>query len=106
MLGARHDLAPPLAMQRPVDHRVVDRTAHGDFISGLHRSDDQHASGFGLLEERKQQLLLLLDREVLAMATAGRLTPQDGLAVTQVVRMHLSHRTDLPAERRGNLDCW
>jgi hypothetical protein len=60
----------------------VDRTAHGGFVGRLHRSDDQHASGFGLFEKGEQQLLFLLDREVLAMATAGRLTPQDSLALT------------------------
>ena len=95
-----------MAVQRPVDDRVMDRAAHGGFLGGLHRGDHQHATGFGLFEKRKQQLLLLLHRQILAMTTAGRLARQNGLALTQVVRMHLSHRTDLPAERRGNLCGW
>lgn len=103
MAGPWHDLAPSLARQRPIDDRVVDRAAHGCFVGGLHRGDHQHASGFGLLEKGMQQLFLSLDREVLAMTTAGRLTPQDRLPVTKVIRMHLSHRTDLPAEGEGTL---
>jgi hypothetical protein len=82
---------------------VVDRTAQGGFVGGLHRSHHQHAAGFGWLEKRKQQLLLLLDRQILAMTAARRLAPQDRFPWAKIVRMQLPHRTHLPAQRRGNL---
>jgi hypothetical protein len=83
-------------MQRPVDDRVLDRTAHGGFIGRLHGSHDQYAPGLGLFEKRQQPLLLLLDREVLVMATTRRFVLQYGLPLPKIVRMHLSHGTDLP----------
>ena len=70
-------------MQSTVHDRVMDWTAHGGFVGRLHGSYDQHTPGLCLFEKRKQQLLLLLDREVLVVATAGRLAPQHGLAVAR-----------------------
>ena len=90
-------------MERPVHDRVMDRTAYRRLVSGLHRGHDQHATVSGLLQKGGQQCLFLLDREVLAMAITGRLVLQYSLALTKVVGMHLSHRTDLPAEGRSNL---
>ena len=90
-------------MQCTVNDRMVDRTAHGCFVGRLHGSHDQYASGLRLCEKRTQQLLFLLNGQVLATATARSLTPQYGLPLTKIVRMHLSHRTHLPAEDLSNL---
>jgi hypothetical protein len=82
---------------------MVDRTAHGGLISSLHRSHHQYASHLGLFEKRKQQLLLLLDRQVLATTSALGLTRESRLPLAQVVGLDVPHRARLPAQRGGNL---
>jgi hypothetical protein len=84
-------------MQSTVNHGMVDRTAHGGLIGRLHRGHYEHATVGGLLEKRKQQLLLLLPGEVLAMTTTARFSSQHGLALPEIVRVYLSHRAHLPA---------
>jgi hypothetical protein len=87
MLRTWCPLAPSLAVQSPVDNRMVDRTADSGFLDRLHRGHHEHAAHSGLLEKRSQQFLFLLLCEVLAMTTAAGLAPQHGLALAQVVGM-------------------
>jgi hypothetical protein len=90
-------------MQSTVDHRMVDRTAHGGLIGRLHRGHHEHATSGGLLEKRSQQFLFLLQGEILAMTASRRFSPQHGLALTKIVGMQLPHRAHLPAQSGGNL---
>lgn len=81
----------------------MDRAAYFLLIGGLYRSHHEHASLGGLFEKRSQQFLFLLACQVLVMTAPDRFAPQHGLALAQVVGLHLPYRVNLPTESCRNL---
>ena len=90
-------------MQRPVNHGMMDPAAHLLLLGGLYRGHHEHTALGGLFEKRSEQFLFLLASQVLVMTAPDGFAPQHGLAVAQVVGLHLPYRVNLPTYRGRNL---
>lgn len=72
-------LAPAVPIQQPVDHRRRHRLAHLLLVSLLDLCHPEHAAGFSPVDERRQDLRLLLGAQVLEVSTAPAAQVEQGI---------------------------
>ena len=99
----RHHLAPAVAVQQSVDRGRRHLLAQLFLVRLLDLGHGQHPASFGALNERRQQLLLLLGAEVLMMPAAAPAQIEDGISLLGPARVQDMHRRGGPAQQLGDL---
>ena len=81
-----------MAVQQSVDGRRGHLLAQLRLIGLLDLGHRQHAARFGALDERRQELVLLLGAEVLVVPAAAPAQIEDGIALLGPARVQDVHR--------------
>src|ERR1019366_807400 len=98
-----HDLAPAVAVQQPVDRRGRHVLAQLLLVGPLDFRHRQHAASLGALDERRQELALLLRSEVLVTPATSASQIEEGVAFFGPARMDHMHRRRRPAQQLRDL---
>src|SRR5260370_37507868 len=90
--GARHQFAPPVTVEKPIDRTVIDLVSDSCFKGSLDQAHGSDLSALGLREERSEELLFFFQPQILTPtpSLACRLYRCDAQAV--IGRDYIMHR--------------